>query len=122
MAKESGKTSIYAASNTFGKNKVKKLQRHLSKHPEDATAAQALKAHRSGVIASSRWGYKSTSTLSSSDRLHDQTFSQVKAGLNELRFLGKHSNVTITKHGYVSDQLLARDKSRVVEAINEMVS
>lgn len=109
--KGKGSFAVYKSNNSFGKNKVRKLQSHLAKHPEDATAAAALAIHKRNVASSPRWNYKNESKLSSSDRLHDQTVSSVSSGLNQLQYLVKHTNIEPQGKGFTSDQLKARDRA-----------
>lgn len=103
-----GQLASYKSNNSFGKNKVRKLQSHLSKHPNDATAASALAIQSRTVSASPRWGYKKTGNLSATQRLHDQTVSVVKAGLNQLKYLIKHTNVQMENGQFTSDQIKGR--------------
>lgn len=79
-----GLYKVYRDQLTFGKNKIKKLKRHLKAHPEDATAQKALSMHSSGIHASPRWGHKDGSNLSSSERLLDQLNSNARAAMNQL--------------------------------------
>jgi len=111
MAKESSKSSIYAANNQFGKNKVRKLKKHVALHPEDATAVAALKAYSSSAKPSPRWGTKGSGSLSSSQRLHDQLTRKVRAGQRQLQYLLKHTNIEPQGSGFTSDQLKARDRA-----------
>lgn len=111
--KGKGTYASYKSNNSFGKNKVKKLQSHLSKHPEDATAAAALALHSRNVASSPRWDYKREKTLSSAQRLHDQTISHVTAGQRQLKYLVKHSNVQVANTtDFTSDQLKAKAEAK----------
>lgn len=110
--KGKGSFASYKSNNTYGKNKVRKLQSHLLKHPEDVTAAAALALHSRNVAASPRWFYKRDTSLSASQRLHDQTSSIVQSGVNQLKYLVKHTNVQMQDGQYTSDQLKARAESK----------
>lgn len=111
-SKGKGSFAVYKSNNSFGKNKVKKLQSHLLKHPDDATAATALSLHSRNVASSPRWDHKNENKFSSSQRLHDQTTQKVKAGLRQLSYLGKHTNVQIKDGKITSDQLEARAEGK----------
>lgn len=103
-----GSLAAYKSNNSFGKNKVRKLQTHLNKHPDDATAAATLAAVSRTIAVSPRWGHKRVGNLNASQRLHDQTSSKVQSGLRELSFLSKHSGVEMVDGKYTSDQIKER--------------
>lgn len=84
-----GLHKVYRDQLKFGKNKIRKLQRHLKNHPEDATAQKALAMHSSGIHASPRWGHKDGSSLSSGQRLSDQLTRNAKAAMNQLFYAHK---------------------------------
>jgi len=118
MAKQEtrkGTFASYANGNQFGKNKIRKLQSHLAKHPTDATAAQSLATHKNAVVVSPRWGYKRTSTLSASQRLHNETTSSVVAGQRQLRYALKHTNALVLGTKLVSDQIIAAEQAAMAE-------
>lgn len=84
-----GLYKVYRDQLIFGKNKIKKLKRHLKKFPDDAVAQKALKEHSSGIHASPRWGHKDGSNLSAGRRLSEQLESNAKAAMNQLRYAQK---------------------------------
>lgn len=108
-----GLLASYKSNNNFGKNKVRKLQSHLNKHPDDAVAATALATHSRSVAVSPRWGHKRVGHLNAAQRLHDQTTSIVRAGENQLKYLVKHTNVVPEGNQFTSDELKAKAESAV---------
>lgn len=103
-----GSLAAYKSNNSFGKNKVRKLQTHLKKHPEDAVAAATLSAVSRSIATSPRWGHKRVGNLNASQRLQDQTVSKVQSGLRQLSFLSRHDNVEMVDGKYTSDQIKER--------------
>ena len=107
-----GQLAAYKSNNSFGKNKVRKLQSHLSKHPEDVTAAAALALHSRNVATSPRWGYKKAGKLGAAQRLNVQTLSTLTAGQQQHKYLIKHHNIVPEGNAFTSDELKARAEAK----------
>lgn len=115
-AAEKARFGVYKSSNQYGKNKIRKLQSHLRKHPDDATAIAALESHSKSVATSPRWGHKKVGNLNASKRLHDQTVSLVNAGLNQLKYAAKATNAIVLNGKLSSDQIVAAEQAAMKAA------
>lgn len=111
-----GLYKVYRDQLIFGKNKIKKLKRHLKKFPDDAVAQKALKEHSSGIHASPRWGHKDGSNLSAGRRLSEQLESNAKAAWK------KDNTVILSKESFDKVQELTEDSPAPSDDLRKLMN